>query len=165
MLSMNIDSTKLVTTKVRKSGIALYLTTFAMVRQSQRKKPALPMPSTMIIMPRMNTMVDQLMPALPPALSTFAYQNDGVTNSARFKVSQIAEGLRMHIPRTTMSMSAPAASDTKCLSNFSEMITPNIITKIATEITCCSISFEFSHEKGACLVRTPSLLFLKIQLL
>ena len=69
MLSMNIDSTLLITIKARNSGMVLYFTSLASCRQSQRKKPARPMPSTMSIMPAMNRIVDQLMPEAVSALS------------------------------------------------------------------------------------------------
>ena len=63
MLSINIARTLLITMNTMNSGTVRYLTSFASCRQSQRKNPAFPIPSTISIMPAMNRIVDQLIPA------------------------------------------------------------------------------------------------------
>ena len=75
---------------------------------SQRKKPALPRPSTMIIMPAINRIVDQLMPAVLSSLAP--YQNVLWKNAPRLSVSQMALIERMQTPNTSTSTSAPLPS-------------------------------------------------------
>ena len=54
--------TLLITINTTNSGTTLYFTIFASCRQSQRKNPAFPIPSTISIMPAINRIVDQLIP-------------------------------------------------------------------------------------------------------
>ena len=62
ILSINMARMLDITMKVMKSGIVLYFTAFAIRRQSHRKKPARPIPSTMSIIPAINRIVAQLIP-------------------------------------------------------------------------------------------------------
>ena len=63
ILSINIANMADITINVIKIGIVLYFTAFAIRRQSQRKNPARPIPSTINIIPAIKRMVAQLMPA------------------------------------------------------------------------------------------------------
>ncbi len=89
ILSMNMESTALIAIKVARIGIVLYFTSFAIPRHSQRKKPALPIPSTIIIMPAMKTMVSQLIPTAVSAAPVL-YQKEGLKKAARLSVSTTA---------------------------------------------------------------------------
>lgn len=71
---MNIASTKDISINVINTGIVRYFTSFAISRQSQRKNPAFPIPSTMIIIPKMKMMVDQLIPDEDASPSATVYQ-------------------------------------------------------------------------------------------
>ena len=62
MLSINIESTALITINTINIGTTLYLTSFARRIHSQRKNPTLAIPSTITIIPAMNIIVAQLMP-------------------------------------------------------------------------------------------------------
>ena len=64
ILSMNIESTADITMNVMNIGIVLHFTMYAIRIQSQRKNPAFAIPSTIIIIPAMKTIVAQLMPLL-----------------------------------------------------------------------------------------------------
>ena len=75
-----------------------------MVRHSQRKKPALAMPSTITIIPATKMMVSQLIPL--ELLSPELIQKFPVMMVFRFSVSIIACGLFMHTPKTMMSVAA-----------------------------------------------------------
>ena len=78
MLSMNMARMLLFTMKTMKSGTVRYFTSLASSRQSQRKKPAFPIPSTISIMPAMNRMVDQLIPEEDsPGFSRLIPEADG----------------------------------------------------------------------------------------
>ena len=63
MLSMNMDSIPDTSIKATSIGMGLYLTILAIAIHSHRKKPTELMPSTIIIMPATNIIVDQFMPA------------------------------------------------------------------------------------------------------
>ena len=80
MLSMNMASRADMIIKATKMGTVRYFTVLAKVIHIQRKKPALAMPSTIIIIPAMNRMVDQLTPLAlsPPGPSS--YQKDRLKN-------------------------------------------------------------------------------------
>ena len=82
----------------------------ASVRHSHRKNPALPKPSTIIIIPAMKKMVDQLMPLFPS--SEAPYQNPDVKMDGRFSVPQMALIECMQTPNTSTSTSAPLPSVT-----------------------------------------------------
>ncbi len=114
-----------------------------MVMQSQRKKPAWAMPSTMIIMPAKNRMVAQLMPLVLSEASPAAYQNSSVPICATFKVSQKASKLRMAKPKTNTQVAAPQPKVTMWRSILSIMIMTNIMTKIVTAKILANISFSF----------------------
>ena len=64
ILSMNIESTAAITMNVMNIGMVLHFTRKAIFMQSQRKKPAFAIPSTMTIMPAMKIIVAQFMPLL-----------------------------------------------------------------------------------------------------
>ncbi len=64
ILSMNMDSTAAMIVNVIKIGTVLHFTRKAIFMHNQRKKPERAMPSTISIMPAMNRIVAQLMPAL-----------------------------------------------------------------------------------------------------
>jgi hypothetical protein len=104
ILSINMASTALITIKVIRIGITLYFTALAIVRHSQRKKPALAMPSTITIIPATKMMVSQLIPL--ELLSPELIQKFPVMMVFRFSVSIIACGLFMHTPKTMMSVAA-----------------------------------------------------------
>ena len=87
MESINIASTKDITIKVIKIGTALYFTALAILRQSHLKKPDAPMPSTIIIIPYMKTIVDQFIPVEASPAAPLSYQNPRVTNALKFNVS------------------------------------------------------------------------------
>ena len=74
ILSMNIDSTNARAINITKIFVVLYLTAFAMVRQSQEKNPEIAIPSTMIIMPKMKIIVCQLIPFVLSVASAPACQ-------------------------------------------------------------------------------------------
>ena len=74
ILSINIDSTNARTINITKIFVVLYLTVFAMVRQSQEKNPEIAIPSTMIIMPKMKIIVCQLIPFVLSVASAPARQ-------------------------------------------------------------------------------------------
>ena len=74
ILSINIDSTNARTINITKIFVVLYLTAFAMVRQSQEKNPEIAIPSTMIIMPKMKIIVCQLIPFVLSVASAPARQ-------------------------------------------------------------------------------------------
>ena len=60
-----------------KIGMIWYLTSFAIFMHNQRKNPEFAMPSTMIIIPAMNTIVSQLIPAEASLASPAVCQNPG----------------------------------------------------------------------------------------
>lgn len=62
ILSINIAKKLDISIKVIKIGIVRYFTAFAIPRQSQRKNPACPIPSTITIMPAIKIIVAQLIP-------------------------------------------------------------------------------------------------------
>ena len=107
--------------------------------QSHLKKPTLAIPSTMIIIPRMNRMVSQLMPLEVSAVSAAEYQKPGVKKQRRFNVSQIAEGLRMAMPMTPIRVSRPHARVMTWRSQISVMIRMNIARKITIAKICAAI--------------------------
>ena len=67
------------------------------------------MPSTITIIPAMNTMVDQLIPVLDSDEPT---QKPFWTKQLRFSVSQMAPPSCMHRPNTSISTRAPLPSVT-----------------------------------------------------
>lgn len=67
------------------------------------------MPSTITIMPAINTMVDQLMPVLD---SDDPIQNPFCAKQLRFSVSRMAPPSCMHRPNTSARTSAPLISVT-----------------------------------------------------
>ena len=70
----------------------------------------MPMPSTMIIMPMKNTMVDQLMPEEELSAAPGAYQNSPFRKHSRFRVFQAASGLCMHTRNTRTRVQAAPTS-------------------------------------------------------
>ena len=92
ILSMNIASIEDINMNVIKIGITLYFTAFAIVMQSHLKNPAAAIPSTMIIIPAMNTIVSQLIPAEASLASPAVCQNPGEKILCMFSVSIIARG-------------------------------------------------------------------------
>ena len=132
MLSMNMASTADMTINVRKMGTVRYFTALAKVMHIQRKKPALAMPSTIIIIPAMNRMVDQLMPLALSLPGPSSYQKDRLRNWCRFRVSRAAGTLCMARPKTKSRVAQPHSSVTVCLWNLSRMMSRNMTRKILT---------------------------------
>ena len=130
ILSMNMASTPDMHIKHTRSGTTWYLTAFASLRQSQRKNPAFPMLSTIIIIPKINIMVAQLTPEVLSSVE--AYQNEVLKILPKFSVSKIASQLFRQTPKTTSNTSRPLVSVMICLSNLSRTIIKNISTKITT---------------------------------
>ena len=64
ILSINIESTAAIIVNVIKIETVLHLTKKAIFMQSQRKNPALAIPSTISIIPAIKRIVAQLIPAL-----------------------------------------------------------------------------------------------------
>ena len=124
-----------------KIGIIWYLTSFAIFMHNQRKNPEFAMPSTMIIIPAMNTIVSQLIPAEASLASPAVCQNPGEKILCMFSVSIIAEGLCIQIPNTRINVRSAHPSVTICLSHTSVMIRMNIARKITTAKICAIISF------------------------
>ena len=141
ILSINIASTKDRSINVIKIGIIWYLTSFAIFMHNQRKNPEFAMPSTMIIIPAMNTIVSQLIPAEASLASPAVCQNPGEKILCMFSVSIIAEGLCIQIPNTRINVRSAHPSVTICLSHTSVMIRMNIARKITTAKICAIISF------------------------
>ena len=103
--------------------------------QSQPKKPACAMPSTMTIMPAMKVMVAQLMPELASSAPA-EYQNDGVTKSASDSEFQMASGLLMQTPNTKTSVSRPHESVTMWRSILSMTMSTNMTRKMTSAMIC-----------------------------
>ena len=112
ILSINMDRKLAININVMKIGMVLYLTAFAIRMHNQRKNPAFPIPSTMIIMPAMKIMVSQLIPAEASPPCPAGYQKLNVKIARRFSVSQIAAGLCITNPNTRTSTRRPHTSVT-----------------------------------------------------
>ena len=142
MLSMNIESTALIIINVTSIGITLYLTAFAIVRQSQRKNPAFAMPSTITIIPAMKMIVDQLMPLelSPPCDETC--QNSVVNMLFTLSVSIIALGLFIQMPNTITIVARPQPNVTHWRGILSIIISANITTNIITAQICAAILYS-----------------------
>ena len=106
------------------------------LRHSQRKMPTWPMPSTITIMPAMNTMVDQLM---PPEDSDAPYQKVLWPKADRFRVSHMAPPSCIQTPNTSTSISAPQPSVTHWRGMRSSTISRNIMTKITNAASSATI--------------------------
>ena len=107
--------------------------------QSQLKKPACAMPSTMIIMPAMKVMVAQLMPELASSAPA-EYQNEGVMKSDSDSDDHMASGLRMQMPKTMTSVSRPQESVTMWRSILSMTMSTNMTRKITKASICATES-------------------------
>ena len=90
MLSMNMDRKPESNMKVIRMGITRYFTSLATTRHIQRKNPAAPIPSTMIIMPPMKIMVCQLTPPISEGVSVTCFPNHQCpwVKSVSFSTSQ-----------------------------------------------------------------------------
>ena len=86
-------------------------------------------------------MVAQLIPLELSFASPAEYQNSVVKILWMLSVSQIAEGLRMQIPKTINSVAAPQDKVMICLGILSMIIRANISTKITTAIIVAAILF------------------------
>ena len=141
ILSINIASTKDRSINVIKIGMIWYFTSFAIFMHNQRKNPDFAIPSTMIIIPAMNTIVSQLIPAEASLASPAVCQNPDEKILCMFSVSIIAEGLCIQRPNTRTSVRSAHPRVTMCLSQISVMIRMNIARKIITAKICAIISF------------------------
>ena len=130
ILSINIESTALIIINVTSMGITLYFTAFAMVRHSQRKNPALAIPSTITIIPAINIIVAQLIPLDSSAEFPLTCQNSAVNMLLTFSVSIIADGDLIHMPNTMTIVARPHPRVTHCLGILSMIISANIRIKI-----------------------------------
>ncbi len=77
---------------------------------SHLKKPALAMPSTIIIIPAIKIMVAQFIPEVLSEDSPALYQNSVVKMFCRLSVSQNASKLRKHNPNTITAVARPLPS-------------------------------------------------------
>lgn len=136
MLSINIAKIADINIKAIKMGMVLYLTAFASLKQSQRKKPDLAIPSTIIIIPKTKIMVDQFMPVVASPASPASYQKDSVKILLMFIVCQKAVILRIQTPKTATIVKNPQAKAITCLSSFSDKINKNIAKKIIIAAAC-----------------------------
>ena len=139
ILSMNIASTVDKTINVINSGITRYFTSLAMRMHSHRKKPARAMPSTITIMPKINRIVSQLIPALLSPDSPDRYQKSAVMILFKLIVSTTAVILRIPMPNTKRIVNRAHTSETTCLSTISVTIKTNIAIKMITAKTCANI--------------------------
>ena len=105
---------------------------------SQRKKPAFAMPSTMIIIPAMKMIVDQLMPEDASSPAVPAYQKLTVKMLRTFSVSNMAGRLRSPTPCTKTRVSRPHPRVVYWRSIFSVTTSTNITTKMATAKICAN---------------------------
>ena len=114
------------------------------------------MPSTITIIPAMNTMVDQLMPVLDSDEPT---QKLFWIKQLRFSVSQMAPPSCMHRPNTSTSTRAPLPSVTHWRGNRSQMMRANITTKMATarifSMIVPPLSSEMIFEQYGIVVSAP----------
>lgn len=94
------------------------------------------MPSTITIMPAMNTMVDQLM---PPEDSDAPYQKVLWPKADRFRVSHMAPPSCIQMPNTSTSISAPQPSVTHWRGMRSSTISRNMMTKITNAAISATI--------------------------
>ena len=125
-------STNDITMNVRKIGITLYLTSFAIVMQSQRKNPAFAIPSTIIIIPARNMIVAQL---TPPVLSDelpASYQKPSVNMFLTLSVSVKALILCIDRPNTRTAVASPQHSVTRHFSILSVIMSTNITIKMVS---------------------------------
>ncbi len=106
---------------------------------SHLKNPTLAIPSTITIMPKMNRIVSQLMPALLSPASPDRYQKSTVKMLFRLIVSITAVMLRIPTPNTRMTVSRAHTSETICRSTISVTIKTNIAIKMSTAKTCANI--------------------------
>ena len=79
----------------------------AILRQSQSKKPASAIPSTITIIPHKKMMVAQLTPEVCSDASSAAYQKLGLKIPPIASVSRNASRLRMPTPNTNTLVKAP----------------------------------------------------------
>ena len=88
------------------------------------------MPSTIIIIPAMNIIVDQFIPVDDSSACPVTSQKFGSKKVCRFNVLKIASVLCIDKPNTRSSVSAAPANVIKCRSNISKIIKTNITMKI-----------------------------------
>lgn len=136
ILSMNIESIADISMNVMNSGTTLYFTALASVMHSQRKNPALAMPSTIIIIPAIKMMVAQLIPLELSSEAPAVYQKPGVKMFAMFSVDHTASKLLRQIPNTITSVASPQQRVTMWRSILSIIISTNITTNISTAAIC-----------------------------
>ena len=110
-----------------------------MVMHSHRKNPVIAMPCTIIIIPIMKKMVDQLIPTDSFANPWGSYQNSAVKIPCRFKVCHMASVLCMQIPKTRINIRQPLTNATICRSICSQIIRANITIKIKAATICAAI--------------------------
>ena len=112
------------------------MTSLASLIQIHRKNPTLAIPSTIIIIPAIKIIVDQLTPTEASSAAPAAYQNSVVNMHFKFSAFQIASGERITNPNTKISVNAPQSRVTICLSILSNTISTNITTKITVARIC-----------------------------
>ena len=110
MLSTNMDSSAASTIKLSMRGMGRNPNALARRRQTQSKKPASLIASTMIIMPARKRMVLQLIPTLNSVTPPWANQNWGLTKLSTLRASRAAAGLPIVPSSTTKTIAPPAAS-------------------------------------------------------
>ena len=143
ILSMNIAKTVDKIINVKKIGTTLYFTIFAILIQSHLKNPTLAIPSTITIIPKIKTMVSQLIPVEASALAPPVYQKCCVNMLWIFNVSTMASILRIPIPNTSIIVRRAHTLEIMCLSTISVTINTNIAIKITTAKICANILFYF----------------------
>ena len=139
ILSINIERTALIIINVTSIGITLYLTALAIVRQSQRKNPALAIPSTITIIPAIKIMVAQFIPLELSLPLPEVCQNSVVNMLLMFKVSIIAFGLLIQIANTIIIVARPQPRVTQWRGILSIIISANISTNITMAKICDTI--------------------------
>ena len=144
ILSMNIARIEDIIIKVMRILTGLNLTSFAILKHNQRKKPASAIPSTIIIIPVMKMIVSQLIPAstvgiAPSATASEPYQKVGLIMLLKFRVSSILPTSCMQIPNVTSKVSAPQPKVTYCRSILSMTIRTNMVMKIITAVICAIV--------------------------
>ena len=105
ILSMNMARNADISMKQMRSGTVRYFTSFAIFRQSQLKKPAWPMPSTITVMPAIKIIVAQL---IPLADSPPPYQKPSVKRLLTLIERQTAANECMQARKTIIIVAAPA---------------------------------------------------------
>ena len=110
ILSMNIARNDDIIINEINKGMVLYFTSLASLRHSHLKKPAFAIPSTIIIIPAIKIIVDQLIP--DDSSSFVEYQKLDVNMLLTLSVFTMALPLCIISPNTTPNVNMPHASVT-----------------------------------------------------